>query len=68
MDDKLFWQELRAALLKQAHALQEQRAGILQQVAVIEKEMNMQDAERAIIQLSKRDSVTPPPVYGTPNG
>lgn len=36
-DEKQFWQQIHAALLKQARDLQEQRAAVLQQAAAIEQ-------------------------------
>lgn len=51
-DEKKFWQAIHAALLKQAHDLQEQRASVLQQAAVIEEEHGLR--HNAILKLTPR--------------
>lgn len=53
LNEKIFWQEIRAALLKQAHDLQEQRAAVLQQAAVIERYYELKGT--ALEQLEKHN-------------
>lgn len=57
MTELEFWRDVHAALLKQAHDLQEQRAAVLQQAAVIEKRFELR--HNAVTKLEmKSDSFT----------
>ena len=58
-DDKEFYIKLRAAKLRQAAALQEQRAAILQEVAVIEQTYNIPKHSTGKVQeIGENDSLT----------
>lgn len=63
MDDKQFWQETHAALLKQARDLQEQRAAVLQQARAIEKRFGLKPNAGIMLEKLENASVTPPMLY-----
>jgi hypothetical protein len=57
MTDREFWQQIYAALLKQAHDYQELRAGVLQQAAAIEKQFGLRkNAITKIVEIQTGDS------------
>ena len=57
MVDLEFWQAIHAALLKQAHDLQEQRASVLQQAAAIEKQFGLKRNAVTKLEVGLSDSV-----------
>ncbi len=48
MTEREYWIQLRAALLKQVRALELQRDGLLQQVAVIERQFDIGSRMEAV--------------------
>jgi hypothetical protein len=56
MTDREYWVHIRASLIKQEKALKEQRDGILQQIAAIERKWNIYKAA-AEIAIQPSDSI-----------
>jgi hypothetical protein len=57
MTESEFWQSMYAALMKQAHDLQEQRAGVLQQAAAIEQKFGFKNKAGGKLVIKTESSV-----------